>query len=54
LDVLSKVDIRVGSIELVEDVPGSKKLVRLVVDFGDHKRRILAGMRQERHNPKEI
>jgi methionine--tRNA ligase beta chain len=54
LDVLEKVDIRVGKIELVEDVPGSRKLVKLVVDFGDHKRRILAGMRQERANPKEI
>jgi tRNA-binding protein len=28
--------------------------VRLVVNFGDHKRRILAGMREERPNPKEI
>jgi tRNA-binding protein len=28
--------------------------VRLLVDFGDHKRRILAGMRQERANPREI
>jgi tRNA-binding protein len=51
---LDKIDIRVGTIELVEDVPGSDKLVRLIVDFGDHKRRILAGMKQERQNPKEV
>jgi tRNA-binding protein len=35
-------------------VEGSEKLVRLTVDFGDHKRRILAGMKQERQDPKEI
>jgi tRNA-binding protein len=48
------VDIRVGTILSVEDVPGSDKLVRLTVDFGDHRRRILAGMKQERANPREI
>jgi methionine--tRNA ligase beta chain len=53
-DVLDKIDIRVGTIELVEDVEGSEKLVKLTVDFGDHKRSILVGMRQERENPKEI
>ena len=53
-DALDSVDIRVGTIELVEDVKGSSKLVKLTVDFGDHKRTILAGMKQERQNPKEI
>jgi tRNA-binding protein len=53
-DVLDKMDIRVGTIELVEDVQGSDKLVKLTVDFGDHKRNILVGMKQERQNPKEI
>jgi methionine--tRNA ligase beta chain len=53
-DVLDKIDIRVGTIELVEDVEGSEKLVKLTVDFGDHKRSILVGMKRERENPKEI
>jgi tRNA-binding protein len=53
-DVLERIDVRVGTIELVEDVRGSEKLVRLTVDFGDHKRRILAGMKQERQDPKEV
>ena len=53
-DVLDRIDIRVGTIELVEDLKGSSKLVKLTVDFGDHKRTILAGMKQERQNPKEI
>jgi tRNA-binding protein len=53
-DTLDKIDIRAGTIELVEEVPKSNKLLRLTVDFGDHKRKILAGMKQERANPKEI
>ncbi len=53
-DVFKKIDIRVGTIETVEDVPGSDKLLLLKVDFGDHKRSILAGMKRERENPKEI
>src|SRR5690242_16133443 len=54
IDVLEKVDIRVGTIKLVEDVKGSDKLVKLTVDFGDHRRTILVGMKQERANPKQI
>ena len=53
-DLVDKVDVRVGTIETVEQVKGSEKLVRLIVDFGDHKRRILAGMNAERENVKEI
>ena len=48
-DVLEKIDIRVGTIEGVEDVPKSDRLVRLTVDLGDHTRTILVGMKQERH-----
>ena len=51
---LEAVDVRVGTIVAVEDVPKSDKLLRLIVDFGDHTRRILAGMKQERANPAEI
>lgn len=51
---VEKVDIRIGTIETVEDIENSNKLVRLVVDFGDHKRRILAGLKQERTNPREL
>ena len=54
IDLLEKIDIRVGTIELVEDVDGSDKLVKLTVDFGDHKRTILVGMKQEREDPKQI
>lgn len=51
---LDKLDIRVGTIERVEEVANSQKLVRLVVNFGDHTRNILAGMKQERADPREI
>ena len=53
-DDLSKVDIRVGTIEQVADVPNSDKLMQLTVNFGDHRRCILAGIKKERSNPKEI
>lgn len=54
IEILNKIDIRVGTMQLLEDIPGSEKLVRLTVDFGNHKRRILAGMKRERSNPREV
>jgi len=54
LDLVNKIDVRVGTIESVEDVKRSDKLVKLVVDFGDKRRIILVGMKQERENPREI
>ena len=47
-------DIRVGTIQKVEEVPRSDKLLKLTVSFGDHTRSILAGMKKERENPREI
>src|SRR5215470_14453498 len=52
--VFEQLDIRVGTIVAVDDIPKSKKLVRLRVDFGDHQRTILAGIKQERANPSEL
>ena len=51
---LDLLDIRVGTIERVEQLPHSEKLMRLTVNFGDHSRIILAGIRKERQNPREI
>ena len=51
---LDAVDVRVGTIIAVEDVPQSTKLMRLVVSFGDHTRSILAGIKKERPNPQEL
>jgi methionine--tRNA ligase beta chain len=53
-DVLERLDVRVGTVLRVDDIAASKKLVCLRVDFGDHQRTIVAGLKQERANPKEI
>jgi len=51
---VDRIDIRVGTIVSVNDIAGSDKLLKLTVDFGDHRRIILAGMKQEREHPGEI
>ncbi len=52
--VLEALDIRVGTIQKVEEVAGSEKLMKLTVSFGDHTRSILAGIKKERSDPREI
>ena len=54
LELLNQIDIRVGTILSVTDVANSEKLVALRVSFGDHQRTVLAGMKRERSNPREI
>ena len=54
IDLLEQIDVRVGTIVIVSDVPASAKLVKLTVDFGDHNRTILAGIKKERPDPKEL
>lgn len=54
IDVLNQIDVRVGTIEAVEDVANSEKLLALRVNFGDHTRTILAGMKRERENAQEV
>ena len=51
---LDGVDVRVGTIESVSDIRDSRNLVRFVVDFGDHKRTVLAGMKQEREDLRSL
>jgi tRNA-binding protein len=47
-------DIRVGTIERVEEVPRSEKRMKLTVNFGNHTRTILAGIKKERADPREV
>lgn len=54
IEDVDKLDVRVGTIRAVDDVPASKKLVQLRVDFGDHERTIVAGLKNERDDPREI
>jgi tRNA-binding protein len=51
---LDKLDVRVGTIRGVAEVPGSRKLLKLQVDFGDHHRQILAGLKAERPEPEQL
>jgi tRNA-binding protein len=51
---LEALDIRAGTIQAVEDIPRSEKLMRLIVSFGDHTRTILAAIKKERADPGEI
>jgi len=52
--VVDSLDVRLGTIQAIDDVPDSKKLLRLTVSFGDHTRQILVGMKQERPHPQEL
>jgi tRNA-binding protein len=52
--VLDSIDVRVGRIESVLAIDGSDKLMKLQVNFGDHMRTIVAGIKLERENPRDI
>jgi tRNA-binding protein len=54
LAVVEQMDVRVGTIQQVSMVEGSDKLVALRVSFGDHTRTIVAALRLEREDPREI
>lgn len=51
---LDKIDVRVGTILSVGDVPETDRLALLTVDFGDHTRSIVAGIRTERRDVQSI
>ncbi len=43
-DLFSKIEIKVGKIEVAEPIKDSNKLLRLEIDFGDFKRQVVAGI----------
>lgn len=45
-DEFQMLDLRVGKILEVEPIPKSKKLIRVIVDFGFEKRQAVAGLLQ--------
>ena len=49
-----KIDIRVGTIEEVISIKNADKLVKLRVNFGDHQRNVLAGIKTERTQLSEV
>jgi tRNA-binding protein len=54
IERLNALDIRVGTTECVQGIANVNKLMKLTVNFGNHTRCILAGIRKERVNPREI
>ncbi|HSE21279.1 MAG TPA: hypothetical protein VLB68_06455 [Pyrinomonadaceae bacterium] len=54
MEDVEKLDVRVGTILAVNDLENASKLMRLTVSFGDHERTILAAIKNERADPKEI
>lgn len=49
-----KIDIRVGTIQRVEEIEGADSVMRLIVDFGNEQRTVIAGIKQERDDPFEV
>ncbi|MCW4010764.1 MAG: methionine--tRNA ligase subunit beta [Candidatus Bathyarchaeota archaeon] len=52
-DEFLKLDLRVGKILEVTEVPKSKKLIRIIADFGSEKRQAVAGLMQY-YKPEEL
>ncbi len=48
-----KLDLRVGKIVGADQVPGSRNLIRMIVDFGIEKRQAVAGLLQY-YKPEEL
>jgi len=48
-----QLDLRIGKVIKVEDIPGSDKLYKLIVDFGSEKRQAVAGLKKF-YKPEEL
>lgn len=48
-----KLDLRVGKIIEANQIPGSRNLIRMIVDFGTEKRQAVAGLLQW-YKPQEL
>lgn len=48
-----KVEMRVGKVVEAAEIPGSKKLLKLIVDFGDEKRQSVAGIKPN-YSPNQL
>ena len=52
-DDFKKLDIRIGKVEEAEQIPESRNLIKLIVDFGFEKRLCVAGI-MNYYNPEEL
>lgn len=53
-DDFAKVRLRVATVLHAEEIPKSKKLLRLQIDLGDEKRQILAGIKEHYPMPADL
>ncbi|MFH0906350.1 MAG: methionine--tRNA ligase subunit beta [archaeon] len=49
----SKLDIRIGTIIEAENVQNSSKLIKIIFDFSDFKRQVIAGIRPK-YSPEDL
>jgi len=52
-DDFKKLDIRIGEVEEAEQIPESRNLIKLIVDFGLEKRQCVAGI-MNYYEPEEL
>ena len=52
-DDFMKLDVRIGEVEEAQQIPGSRNLLKLIVDFGSEKRQCVAGLLRY-YEPEEL
>lgn len=52
-DEFQKLDMQIGKITDADQIPGSRNLIRMIVDFGTEKRQAVAGLLQW-YKPQEL
>lgn len=54
IDDFKKVEIKIGEIKSAENIEGSEKLLKLVVNFGSEDRQVLSGIAAHFPNPQDL
>ncbi len=54
VDVAERLDLRIGTIVDIVEVPEADRLMKLSVDFGADTRTVIAGIRDERRDPRVL
>lgn len=54
LEIEKKLEIQVGTVLTVEDVPKSNKLIKLTVQFGSEQRTVVTNIKPHLTNPKDM
>lgn len=53
IEDFAKLDLRIAQILEAQEIPKSKKLLKLIVDIGDEKRQVVAGIKGH-YNPEDL